>query len=111
MELRKGRPAVSLYKVYVTPAAWKEMKNLPGQMRQRVRKVVGVLAENPRPPKSKALEVPGLISEVRRLRLDRWRIVYAITEADQAVDVLAVRKRPPYDYGDLATLLGDYLTE
>jgi mRNA-degrading endonuclease RelE of RelBE toxin-antitoxin system len=45
--------------------------------------------------------------EVGRIRLDRWRIVYAVTEADQAVDVLAVRKRPPYDYGDLERLLSE----
>ena len=99
---------MSRYNVYVTPAAWKEIKNLPGQVRQRVRKAVGAFAENPRPAKSKALEVPGLHSEIRRLWLDRWRIVYAITEADEAVDVLAVRKRPPYDYGDLESLLKDY---
>jgi len=33
------------------------------------------------------------------------RIVYAISEADKAVDVLGVRKRLPYDYGDIAELL------
>ncbi|MGQ9682523.1 MAG: type II toxin-antitoxin system RelE family toxin, partial [Anaerolineae bacterium] len=43
--------------------------------------------------------------EARRLRLERWRIVYVVTEDDQTVDILAVRKRPPYDYGDLAALL------
>jgi len=30
--------------------------------------------------------------------------VYAISEEERTVDVLAVRKRPPYDYGDLADL-------
>lgn len=99
---------MSRYRVYVTPAAWKEIKNLPGHVRQRVRKAVEAFADNPRPPKSKALDVAGLQSEVRRLRLDRWRIVYAVTEADRVVDVLAVRKRPPYDYGDLESLLKDY---
>jgi mRNA interferase RelE/StbE len=39
------------------------------------------------------------------LRLDRWRIVYAISDEAAMVDVLAVRKRPPYDYGDLEGLL------
>jgi len=39
------------------------------------------------------------------LRIERWRIVYTITEADQFVDVLAIRKRPPYNYGDLDELL------
>jgi len=99
---------VSRYTLYVTPTARKEMKSLPGNIRQRVRRTVAALAENPRPAKSKVLDVPGLPCEVRRLRLDRWRIVYAVTEADQVVDVLAVRKRPPYDYGDLESLLEDY---
>jgi mRNA interferase RelE/StbE len=102
---------VSRYNVYVVPAAWKEIKNLPGHMRQRVRKAIRALAEDPRPAKGKALEVPDVASEVRRLRLDRWRIVYAIAEDDEVVDVLAVRKRPPYDYGDLEALLEDYPTE
>ncbi len=34
-----------------------------------------------------------------------WRIVYTIAELDNIIDILAIRKRPPYDYGDLATLL------
>ncbi|MBI1832963.1 MAG: type II toxin-antitoxin system RelE/ParE family toxin [Planctomycetes bacterium] len=96
------------YTVHVTPAAWKEMKNLPGQIRQRVRKAVDALADDPRPAKSKALDLPELPTEVRRLRLDRWRIVYAVSDADETVDVLAVRKRPPYDYGDLEALLKDF---
>ena len=45
--------------------------------------------------------------EVRRLRLDNWRIVYVISEHEKAVDVIAVRKRPPYDYGDPGELLGE----
>jgi mRNA interferase RelE/StbE len=51
------------------------------------------------------MRIEALSYELRRLRIDRWRIVYAVTEADRIVDVLAVRKRPPYDYGDLAELL------
>src|SRR5262249_34863306 len=84
--------------VYVTPEALKEMKHLPGNVRPSVRKAVDSLADNPRPAKSQALELPEVEFEVRRLRLHRWRIVYAVTEDEQIVDVLAVRKRPPYDY-------------
>ncbi|WP_423224796.1 type II toxin-antitoxin system RelE family toxin [Candidatus Amarolinea aalborgensis] len=51
----------------------------------------------------------GLAQEVRRLRLDKWRVVYAITEVESIVDVLAVRRRPPYDYGDLNALLSELL--
>jgi len=78
---------------------------LPGHIRQRVKRAVDGFSNNPRPSKSKALDVLGVECEMRRLRLDRWRIVYAITEDENWVDVLTVRKRPPYDYGDLAELL------
>jgi mRNA interferase RelE/StbE len=74
-------------------------------MRQRVRRAIDRLAENPRPAASKRLDAPELGSELHRLRLDRWRIVYMVNEGEQAIDVLAVRKRPPYDYGDLAELI------
>lgn len=97
------------YTVYVIPRAWKEIKDLPGHIRQRVRRAVDGLADNPRPPRSKRLKVPDLEPELHRLRLDRWRIVYAITEEENAVDVLTVRKRPPYDYGDLDELIAEIL--
>jgi mRNA interferase RelE/StbE len=100
---------VSRYKVYTTPRALKETKDLPGHMRQRVKRAVRALADNPRPSNSEDLDVPDFEHEVRRLKLDKWRVVYAITEADNAVDVLAVRKRPPYDYGDLEALLRELL--
>jgi mRNA interferase RelE/StbE len=94
-------------------------------MRQRVRRAIAALADEPRPIESKALLRPSQEAaldvrdtttsaeeemqepeyELRRIRLDRWRIVYAITEADQVLDVLTIRKRPPYDYGDLERLL------
>jgi mRNA interferase RelE/StbE len=99
---------VSRYRVYITPDTFQEIKNIPGNIRQRVRKAIRDFADNPRPSDSKMLDVPNFESELRRLRLDNWRIVYAITEADKIVDVLTVRKQPPYDYEDLKTLLGDF---
>jgi len=91
--------------VYVIPRAWKQIKELPGNMRKRVKRGVEALADNPRPPKSKKLNTPDFEHDLHRLRLDKWRIVYAVAEADKTVDVLAVRKRPPYDYRDLGQLL------
>ena len=97
------------YQVFITPRALKEAKELPGHMRQRIRRAIQDLANDPCPANSKELDVRGLAQEVRRLRLDQWRVVYAITERDAIVDVLAVRRRPPYDYGDLNALLGELL--
>ena len=96
---------MSRYTVYVIPRAWREMKNLPGNMRLRVRRAVDCLADDPRPAGSKQLDTPDLEPRLYRLRLNRWRIVYAISEQECAIDVLAVRKRPPYDYGDLEDLV------
>lgn len=100
---------MSRYTVYITPGAWTEIKHLPGNMRQRVKRAIDALSNNPRPPKSKNLKMSDFEPELHRLRLDRWRIVYAITDTDSAVDVLAVRKRPPYDYGDLEELITEPL--
>ncbi len=98
---------MSRYTIYVTPRALREIKELPGHMRQRVKRAIEGLADNPYPPQSQALDFSDMDFELRRLRLDKWRLVYAVTEADKMVDVLTVRKRPPYDYGDLEQLLAD----
>ena len=103
---------MSVYKVYVTPSALQEIRQLPGHVRQRAKRAIDDLETNPHPPGSKALDLSDVQTptetpcEVWRLRLDKWRVVYAITEAENTIDVLAVRKRPPYDYGDLDRLLG-----
>ena len=104
---------MSSYTVYVTPAALVAAKNLPGHVRQRVKRAIDDLQTEPRPAESKELDFPeakqpsGNKVEVRRLRLDKWRVLYTIHEAHKVVDVLAIRKRPPYDYGDLGNLLRD----
>jgi len=46
---------------------------------------------------------PGV--DFHRLRVDHWRVIYAINEAEGWVWVLAIRSRPPYDYSDLKELL------
>jgi mRNA interferase RelE/StbE len=96
---------MSRYTVYITPQAWRETRDLPGHVRQRIRQAIRDLADSPRPAHGKRLDAPELGCELWRIRLDKWRIVCAITESDLLIDVLAVRRRPPYDYGDLERLL------
>ena len=101
------------FTVYITPSALEEIKDLPGNVRQRVKRAVHELAENAAPSSSKFLDLTGLAPDIdpgkklRRIRLDRWRIVYSISESEKIIDVLAIRKRPPYDYGDLGKLLDE----
>lgn len=108
MEKRSKRNSVNQYTVYVIPQALHEIEHLPGHVRQRAKRAIDSLEKDPHPPGSKELRAVG-DSEYAlwRIRLGDWRIVYAITEADRAIDVLTVRRRPPYDYGDLGMLLTD----
>lgn len=63
----------------------------------------------PRPPESTTIDTADLALragvELRRIRRERWRIVYAVCDEEQWVWVLAVRRRPPYDYSDLPELI------
>ena len=94
------------YQLWIENEAKAEITRLPGHVRQRIRRAVLSLSQEPRPHDSLQLKVPkGVALEVRRLRLDRWRVVYIVDEEWSEIGVLAVRKRPPYDYDDLSELL------
>lgn len=106
---------MTAYTVYITPRAWDELNALPGNMRQRLRRDITSLATMPRPSVSKALSLPETIAhlaasadtELRRLRIERWRVVYAVSDTDATVDILTIQKCPPYDYGNLNELLAE----
>ncbi|MEW5941630.1 MAG: type II toxin-antitoxin system RelE/ParE family toxin [Chloroflexota bacterium] len=99
------------FTVYVQPSALEEVKDLPGNFRQRVKRAISDLEQNATPPTSKKLDLSKVSEQidvgktVYRIQIDRWRIIYSVSDSEEAIDVLAVRKRPPYDYGDLGKLL------
>lgn len=96
---------MDLYKIYLTPQVYREIEALPGHVRGKIKQAITGLASQPRPPQSKPLNFPSSDREARRLRLNKWRLVYAVSEEERTVSILAVRKRPPYDYRDLLDLL------
>ena len=93
------------YSAWIDPEALAEAQATPGSVRQRLKRAMMALGQGPRPSKSKMLDWPPERFEPRRLRIGDWRIIYAVDDGLKWVWVLAVRKRPPYDYGDLADLL------
>jgi len=110
----KKKPKPTRYKIWMRPAVHATRKKLPGDIRQRVKRTIDQLAERPRPPRSQELELPDNVSasirsewEVRRVRLEDWRIVYGIRENWQEVAILTIQKRPPYDYEDLEMLISE----
>lgn len=96
------------YQLLIEPEVHAARHELPGNMRQQVRRVIEDLRTHPRPANSNELTTddlslsPGI--EIRRIRLDRWRIIYAIHDAEEWVWILGLYRRPPYDYLDLAEL-------
>jgi mRNA-degrading endonuclease RelE of RelBE toxin-antitoxin system len=99
------------YRVDVADRARREIRRLPGNMRQRVIRSLRLLQDEARPADSQILDTEKVgtnlaaASELRRLRLDDWRIVYLVEETSQRITILAVRRRPPYQYEDLTELL------
>jgi len=62
----------------------------------------------PDPRIRKKLDCELIGGEPRRLRIENWRVVYAVIETDvRLVAIVAVRRRPPYDYKDLPELFED----
>lgn len=94
--------------LWIEPSVHQMRQRLPGHGRQRVKQTISSLADDPRPHNSRTLDVTGLDTppgvEFRRVRLERWRLVYAVHKAERWVWVLGLYRRPPYDYEDLDTL-------
>jgi mRNA-degrading endonuclease RelE of RelBE toxin-antitoxin system len=98
------------YKVYLLPRARQEVDRLPGNIRQRARQTIIGLRDNDHPPHSKRLDYDvGPVHELWRVRLDHWRILYLIDREQESIYVLAARRRPPYQYEDLATLVSEVI--
>ena len=95
-------------KLLIDPEAHAARKRLPGHVRQRLKRAIESLAVDPRGHGSIALDLSGIQVppgiELRRLRIEEWRVIYAVRDDDSWVWVLAIRRRPPYDYGDLGDL-------
>jgi mRNA interferase RelE/StbE len=100
---------MSDYDLLIEPQVHDARKQLPGNMRQQIKRAIDGLASNPRPAQSEAMDVSGLDVpsdvEVRRLKLILWRLIYAVNDVLRWVWVLALRRRPPYDYSDLPELI------
>lgn len=100
------------YRLWLRPAVHRDRRRLPGNVRQRIKRLLDDLQREPRPPESRVLELPDSIPrrileawEVRRARVEDWRVVYAIAEGEEQVAILLVARRPPYRYEDIQELL------
>lgn len=66
------------YAVELRPAAYRDLKALPREVLERVRKKINPLAENPRP---QGVEKLSGCEDSYRIRIGDYRILYRIQDA------------------------------
>lgn len=79
-----------MYEIVFARSARKELQALPQAMAERVLKKVESLAARPRPPGCKKLRGH---SNLWRIRVGEYRVVYTIDDEKSVVDVSVVRHR------------------
>jgi hypothetical protein len=72
------------YRLWIEPEVHSAREELTGNVRQRVKRILDGLSANPRPASSKRLDVSDLdvpkAIEIRRVRLEHWRVLYAVND-------------------------------
>ena len=81
---------VADYSVVFARSARKELENLDPPVARRILKQVEALVTNPRP--AGVVKLEGA-TDLWRLRVGEWRVIYRISDRDRLVDVFAVRHR------------------
>jgi mRNA interferase RelE/StbE len=93
------------YDLFVEREVHAARLTLAGNVRQRIHRAIDDLATQPRPAKTRLLDTSRLdlspTIELRRLKIEFWRLVYAVSDTEGWVWVLGLQRRPPYDYEDL----------
>lgn len=85
------------YKVVISPAAAKFIMRLPARDYAAVRRVVASLSEQPWPVQSGS--VVG--SDFLRLRVRRYRVIYAVDSKEKVVYIERVARRSEKTYRGL----------
>jgi len=90
------------YRLSYTEEARRAIPDLPGNYRQRIRREITALADDPRPAYAERLRrTPGRGDPPDRYKitLDRWRLIYRVIEDEQTVRIIRIRlKHGPETY-------------
>ena len=85
-----------VYRVILKLSAVKDLKKLPVDIFSEIDKAIDDLAKDPRPFGVKKLE-----GYLHRVRVRRWRVLYAIYDKEAKVVVFRVRRRNEKTYKNL----------
>lgn len=78
------------YSISFARSARKEIETLPAKLVQRIFPAIEALAKEPRPKGCRKLTTE---KHLWRIRVGDYRVIYAIDDDKQAIDIIAVRHR------------------
>lgn len=84
---------MKVYQIDIARSVRRQIEELPGHMRQRVKREIAKLAFNPRP--DHARELRGSLAARYKIRLDHYRLVYRVD--DEAVTVVILKAGMKHD--------------
>jgi len=84
------------YRVNLTSRAKRELDRVPAELFRKLDATIWSLRETPRPIGCIKLKGP-----IHRIRVGRWRVIYAVFDRDQLVLILKVALRNEHTYRDL----------
>ena len=80
-----------IYQIDISKRTRREIEQLPGHMRQRIKREIAKLAFDPRP--AYALELRGPLAGRFKIKVDQYRIVYRIEDEVAVVQILKAGKK------------------
>jgi mRNA interferase RelE/StbE len=87
------------WKIVIDRQPQKEMRRLPGDIRQRIDRVILALTEDPRPAGCKSVRDAPRVTY--RVRVGAYRVIYTVLDAEGVIVVARVRKRDESTYRGL----------
>ena len=81
---------MAIYRVTFVRSARRELERLPRDLGARILARIEALTENPRPRGCRKLQGP---SQLWRMRVGEYRVVYAIDDNHRIVDITVIRRR------------------
>jgi len=89
-----------VYKIELTPRAKRELDKIPTESFKSIDEAIWKLRQDPRPHGTKKLKGP-----IHRIRVGRWRIIYAVFDKDKLVIIGKVTKRAEDTYDEIERLV------
>lgn len=77
----------------------KAIERLPGHIRQRVKRLIADLANEPRP--AYAEELQNDLAGMYKIKVENYRIIYEVLDEVVVVEIVRVARRGPNTYTDL----------